>query len=186
MYGRDRRFVGAWPTNDGLLMTYVACPHDEFHAFRADFEGNLLQTLDMAGDLGGRVCAGKRAERFFGTADLANWFRKPFGPGWALVGDAGLGGRRGLDEALAAYEQGRNDAALPMYEFTMKLASFAPPAREEELLFKALAAQHSGFVTAIGHCLLVELATTPVLLLLIGILPGVPRKNARPQPCPSS
>jgi len=171
MYGCDRRFVGAWPTNDGLLMTYVACPHDEFHAFRADIEGNFLQSLDMAGDLGGRVRAGKRAERFFGTADLANWFRKPFGPGWALVGDAGLatdpvtgrgisdafrdaelvagaianglGGRRALDEALAAYEQSRNDAALPMYEFTMKLASFAPPAREEELLFKALAAREA-------------------------------------------
>ena len=32
---------------------------------------------------------GKRSERFYGTADLPFFFRKPYGPGWALVGDAG-------------------------------------------------------------------------------------------------
>ena len=169
MYGRERRFIGAWPTNDGLLMTYVALPHDEFHTFRADIEGSFLRSLDLAGDLGGRVRAGSRAERFLGTADLANWFRRPFGPGWALVGDAGLAtdpvtgrgisdafrdaelladavadgldGRGPLDQELAAYERARNQAAMPMYEFTMQLASFKPPAKEEELLFKALAAR---------------------------------------------
>jgi hypothetical protein len=84
------RMIGAWPTNDGLVMTYVAAPADEFGAFRADPEGSLLRSLDLAGDLGERVRAGERAERVFGTADTAGRFHVPSGPGWALVGDAGL------------------------------------------------------------------------------------------------
>jgi 2-polyprenyl-6-methoxyphenol hydroxylase-like FAD-dependent oxidoreductase len=32
---------------------------------------------------------GSQEERFTGTVDLPNAYRKPFGAGWALVGDAG-------------------------------------------------------------------------------------------------
>ena len=167
LYARPRRAVGAWPTNDGLTMTYVAWPAEEFPAFRADVEGNVLRSLDLAGDLGQRVRAGRRAERFRASPDLPNAFRRPYGPGWALVGDAGLvmdpitgqgigdalrdaelladavsaglGGHRPLEAALAGYEQARDQAALPMYEFTTQLASFAPPSAEQEALFAALA-----------------------------------------------
>ena len=163
---RARRLVGAWPTNDGLVMTYVAAPASEFHAFRADPEGAILAALDRCGDLGERVRAGERAERVFGTADTQNRFHKPYGPGWALVGDAGLvmdpvtgaghrrrAARRGaaaesiaagldggppLDEALAGYQAARDAAALPMYEMTIDLASFAPPRPEQEMLMRAL------------------------------------------------
>ena len=92
IYSREcvKRLVGAWPTNDGLVMTYVAAPASEFHAFRADPEGAILAALDRCGDLGERVRAGERAERVFGTADTRNRFHQPFGAGWALVGDAGL------------------------------------------------------------------------------------------------
>jgi hypothetical protein len=61
MYGRDRRLVGVWPTNGGLVLTYVAAPIEEFHEFRADIEGNVLRTFDLCGDLGERIRAGKRA-----------------------------------------------------------------------------------------------------------------------------
>jgi len=86
--------------------------------------------------LGERVHQGKRAERIVGTADMLNFYRKPYGPGWALVGDAGfvrdpIGafgisdafrdagllqkqsklvsvGQRPLEIAMAGYEQTRN------------------------------------------------------------------------------
>ena len=45
-------------------MTYLAWPLAEFAAFRQDVEANVLDTLDQAGDLGERVRAGRRAERF--------------------------------------------------------------------------------------------------------------------------
>jgi hypothetical protein len=40
---------------------------------------------------------------------------------------------------LAGYERARDRAALPMYEFTCELASFAPPRPEQQALFAALA-----------------------------------------------
>ena len=167
LYGWDRRIVGAWPTNDGLLLTYIAWPVDEFAAFRADVEGNVLATLDLAGDLGERVRSGRRAERFRATPDLPSRFRTPYGPGWALAGDAGLvmdpitgqgishalrdaellsaaiadgfAGHRPLDAALAGYAKARDGDTLPTYEFTADLASFGPPKPEQEVLFSALA-----------------------------------------------
>jgi 2-polyprenyl-6-methoxyphenol hydroxylase-like FAD-dependent oxidoreductase len=152
------RMVGAWPTNDGLAMTYVAAPASEFHSFRADPEAAILAALDCCGDLGERVRAGERADRVFGTADTQNRFHKPYGPGWALVGDAGLvmdpvtgvGIADALRDAelltdavvgglpLAGYQAARDAAALPMYEMTTDLASFAPPRPEQEMLMRAL------------------------------------------------
>jgi 2-polyprenyl-6-methoxyphenol hydroxylase-like FAD-dependent oxidoreductase len=161
-----KRMVGAWPTNDGLVMTYVAAPASEFQTFRADPEGAILAALDRCGDLGERVRAGERADRVFGTADTQNRFHKPYGSGWALVGDAGLvmdpvtgagiadalrdaelladavaaglNGGPPLDVALAGYQAARDAAALPMYEMTTDLATFAPPRPEQEMLLRAL------------------------------------------------
>jgi 2-polyprenyl-6-methoxyphenol hydroxylase-like FAD-dependent oxidoreductase len=169
MYNRGRRAIGAWPTNDGLVMTYVAWPVAEFAEFRADVAGNLERTLDLAGDLGERIRAGRRVERIRATPDLPNVIRKPYGPGWALVGDAGLvmdpitgqgighalrdaealaeavstglTGRRPLDAALAGYERGRDRATRPMFDFTTQLAALAPQQPAERRLFAALAAE---------------------------------------------
>ncbi len=166
IYSRDRRAIGAWPTNDGLTMVFTAWPITEFHQYRADIEGSFLKTIDLAPSLAERLRQGKRAERFMGTADLPNFYRKPYGPGWALVGDAGyhkdpvtglgisdafrdaeflaeaidagFSGRKPLDEALTDYEAQRNRASMPMYEFTTQLASFAPPMIEQQVLFEAL------------------------------------------------
>ena len=112
-----------------------------------------------------RLRNGHREERFVGGV-VPSYFRKPFGPGWALVGDAGylkdpctaegitdafhgaellahaidsgLGGRRPLDAALEDYEQQRNQAAFPLYEFTCQLATLAPPPPEMQQLLGAL------------------------------------------------
>ena len=79
IYTRQRRAIGAWPTNDGLTLTYVAWPVEELPAFRADVEGSGLRTLDLAGDLGERVRAGRRAERFRASPDLPNLSAGPSG-----------------------------------------------------------------------------------------------------------
>jgi len=165
LYGRPGCAVGAWPTNDGLVMTYLAWPNARFGEFRADPERSFLRTLDAVG-LGERIRAGRRAERFRGTPDLPGYFRKPHGPGWALVGDAGLlldpitgqgigdafrdaellagavvtglGGDRPLAAALAGYQRDRDRAAGPMYDFTARLAALGPPRPGEMALFEAL------------------------------------------------
>jgi len=165
IYGRPGCAVGAWPTNDGLLMTYLAWPIARFGEFRRDVEGSFLGTLDAVG-LGERIRAGRRAGRFRGTPDLPSYFRQPYGAGWALVGDAGLlldpitgqgighafrdaelladavadglGGIRPLDDALGRYHRARDRATRPMYDFTGRLAALAPPRAAEMALFQAI------------------------------------------------
>ena len=166
MYVGDRYLIFVCPTNDGLVITYITRPVEEFRLFRSDIESNFLKMLDLAGDLGERLRGAQRAGRFRGTTDLPNFFRKPYGPGWALVGDAGLvmdpitgqgighalrdaelladaicagfDGQQPLEATLAGYEQKRNQEALPMYEFTTNLASYRPPKAEEQVLFASL------------------------------------------------
>ena len=79
----------AGATNDGRTMIIVYWPVKAFPEVRTDIEGNFLAALDLAPGLAERVRNGTRAEHFRGTADLPNFYRRPHGPGWALVGDAG-------------------------------------------------------------------------------------------------
>jgi flavin-dependent dehydrogenase len=160
---------------------------EEFHAFRQDIQGNFLRTLDVAPGFGDRVRQGKREERFTGTVDLRNFFRKPYGPGWALVGDAGyhkdpctgqgitdafrdaelvvdavdagLAGRQPLDDSLAAYEKRRNEAARPMYEATCQRATLAAPPPEIQALFVALRSNQAEIDRMVG----VEAGTVPFM-----------------------
>ena len=139
-----------FPTNNGMVCLAVGGPSEGFHAFRADIEGNFHKFIERSPDLAGRVRAGKREERFLGTNDQPNYFRKPYGPGWALVGDAGyhrdfitgfgindafrdaellaaaadawLSGRQPFEEAMSGYERTRNRLARPLYDVTLAMA----------------------------------------------------------------
>ena len=105
-------------------------------------------------------------QRFVGTADLQNFFRRSQGPGWALVGDAayhkdpitaqgisdsfryaelladaideGLSGRRPLSEALADYERRRTESALPLFEWACRTAELRAPSGKTRDLVAAL------------------------------------------------
>jgi len=166
IYARPQRAIFAFPTNDDLTCIAIEWPVQEFQAVRADIEGNVLKTIALVPSLAERVQAGRREERFMGSGDLPNFYRKPYGPGWALVGDAGyhkdpylaqgisdafrdaelvteaidagLSGRRGLAEALGDYERQRNEETLPIYELNYQLASLDPPSPEMQQLLGAL------------------------------------------------
>jgi len=166
LYQRSGRAVAAFPTNDDLAMVYVAAPIAEFSAFRSDLEGHYLKALDQCGDLGDRVRAGRRAERLRTTPDLPNYVRVPTGPGWALVGDAGLvmdpvtaqgignalrdaevladavmaalGGGQPPDAQLASYHRRRDAASLEMFDFTVNLAALRPSRAADERLLASL------------------------------------------------
>ena len=166
-YARDGRVVAALPTNNSLALIVVGWTAKEFGEYRADIEGNYLKTLrQQAPGLADRVHNGKREERFVGTADVPNFFRKPCGSGWALVGDAGyhkdpvtaqgitdafqhaellaeaidagFSGRQPLQEALAEYERLRNEDVAPRYQLACDFAKLAPPPPEMRRLFEAL------------------------------------------------
>ncbi|HMA36250.1 MAG TPA: NAD(P)/FAD-dependent oxidoreductase [Chloroflexia bacterium] len=154
VYRQDDMLLLSFPTNDNLVCVALQGPMASFGGFRRDVEGNFERTLARFPALGDRVRAGRRAERYQGTADLPNFFRKPYGPGWALVGDAGyhkdpvtangisdafrdaellteaidagLAGRQPLAAALAGYEATRNALAAPFYRAAIQMATFGP------------------------------------------------------------
>ena len=159
---RPDRGWGAMPTNDGLTLLVVGWPFAESSAYKADVETSYLKTLELAPEFADRVRGATREHRFAGGA-VPNFFRKPFGPGWALVGDAGytkdpitaqgisdafrdaelcsialhetLSGGLAFNDAMAAYQQARDTAVLPIYEFTTQLATLqAPPLEMQQLL----------------------------------------------------
>jgi flavin-dependent dehydrogenase len=166
LYVRERRMFVADPTNDGLTTVVAVLPVDEFQRVRSDLENQFMKELELVPALADRLSAGKREEPFRGTGDIPNFFRKPYGAGWALVGaagynkdpitaqgitdsfkqaellaeaiDAGFSGSKPMEEALADYERRRNEGALPMYELTCRLAALEPPPSQMLQLFEAL------------------------------------------------
>jgi flavin-dependent dehydrogenase len=161
LYDRHGRAMFAFPTNDDLFAVFVAWPASELGVVRADIERQFLAALDGAPALGERVRAGRRADRFYGATDVRSFMRKPYGPGWALVGDAGchkdpylalgvadafrdaelladaidvgLTGRAPMNEALADYERRRNDATMPDYRLNVARAQFTVSPQERAL-----------------------------------------------------
>jgi 2-polyprenyl-6-methoxyphenol hydroxylase-like FAD-dependent oxidoreductase len=88
LYPRDRIAFGGAPTNDGLHLLMVNWPARDFTTVRGDVEGHVWRSLEAAPDFLARMREGRREEKWYGTAGVRGYFRKPYGKGWALVGDA--------------------------------------------------------------------------------------------------
>ena len=159
------RLAALIPTNAGTVVIVLA-PNAFFPTFRSDLEYHFLAALDIIPALAERVRAGKREERFLGEGDLSSFFRRPYGPGWALVGDAGyhkdpvtvqgisdafrdaellaealdqsFSGAQPFEAALAGYETARNLAVMPMYNYTYDMACLTPPPPEYMALMAAV------------------------------------------------
>lgn len=166
MYGRVKHAMAAAPTNDGLTMVTAGWSREHFTEYKADLERSWFRTVGLAPELADRLRRGKREERFVGSADLPTFFRRPFGPGWALVGDAGyfkdpitalgisdafrdaellasavddgFAGRKPLHDALSSYERARNEAAAPTCAWTSRLAELRPISPKGALFYAAL------------------------------------------------
>lgn len=164
-YVRPRRGFATAETHDGLTMIVGGWPVAEFEHVKGDIEGGFAKLIALAPEFAERVAAGRRETRFAGAV-TPNFFRKPFGPGWALVGDAGylkdpitaqgildafrdaeacagavddaLSGRRAFEAAMSDYQRSRDAAAAAMYDFTCMIAMLEPPPPELERLLGAV------------------------------------------------
>jgi 2-polyprenyl-6-methoxyphenol hydroxylase-like FAD-dependent oxidoreductase len=162
IYMRPYRGWAACETNDGLTMVVLGWPIAEAEAYKADPEGNFRKTLDLVPDFAARVNAATRVERFTG-AGVPGFLRKPYGPGWVLVGDAAYNkdpitaqgiidafrdaeavsaalhdvwsGMWSFDKALHRHQVHRDAHVMPIYEFTSQLATIEPPPPELQQLF---------------------------------------------------
>jgi len=157
-YIRKNRVIFSFLTNDNLFAIFIGWPITEFSSVKADIEGQFMRAVDLIPGFAERVRSGRREERFYGAADLPNFLRRPFGPGWALVGDAGchkdpmmaqgicdafrdtdflstaihegLAEQCPLDDALKRYERRRNEATMTEYRDNIAAARFNPVSPE--------------------------------------------------------
>ena len=149
------RGFAAIPTHDDLTCVVGGWPLRAVPGQPQGLRRQLLRMLELAPQFAERLRAATRETRLAAVGDLRGFFRKPFGPGWALVGDAGyhkdpitafgitdafrdadaaatalddvFAGRRAYDDAMAAWQQARDDESLPVYRFTCDFAKIEPP-----------------------------------------------------------
>jgi flavin-dependent dehydrogenase len=157
-YRRECRMIFAHPTNDDLFTVFVGWPIAELPAVRSNIEAHMMRALELVPGLSERIRSGRREERIYGATQLPNFLRQPYGPGWALVGDAGahkdparalgicdalrdadlladsltaaLSGAKPEGQALGDYEHQRNQATIDDYEANIRAARFSPLAPE--------------------------------------------------------
>jgi 2-polyprenyl-6-methoxyphenol hydroxylase-like FAD-dependent oxidoreductase len=165
-YVRSHLGVACFPTHDGLTTIVTVWPVSRFQEIRTDIEGSVRKAHASTPTVADRMQRAKREEKWMGTAGIPHYFRKPYGPGWALVGDAGyvkdpitaqgisdafldaeglsaalddgFAGRREMEEALGGYQSARDRRVRPLYDFTYQLAQLEPPPPVLQELFGAL------------------------------------------------
>jgi flavin-dependent dehydrogenase len=141
--------AGAIPTNEGRTCVFAALPPARFLRERpGGIEALYRRVLsEAAPERAPAVAAARLDAKLRAFPGTPGFLRRAFGPGWALVGDAGyfkdpltahgltdalrdaeLLARAvvaGTDEALAAYQAARDELSLGLFEATDRIASFA-------------------------------------------------------------
>ncbi len=141
----------AFPTNDGLTCFAAEAPLAAWEEFRADPDTYLFGKMkQFATQLHPRAKGVKREESWYGMQGRKAFLRKPYGPGWALAGDAGclkdpvtgtgcndafrdaallseeihrwLAGELAEEAAMAHYHEARDAVLLPSFQQTAFMA----------------------------------------------------------------
>ena len=155
MFGRDQ--IGfLFPMREDEDCIAIEMQPEDFDDFRADhaaaFEARVRALPDMARRMKGARLEGK----ITGVKGIENYFRKPYGPGWALTGDAGYlkdpSTGTGIGDAIeqsfmladalgawfdgadweatmTAFQQRRDQTFKPMYDITLaftRMRDFGP------------------------------------------------------------
>jgi len=147
----QRHFLFSFPTNDNKVCAGLEAPLENWDELRKDPDTYVRGAFaKLAPTITERLKVSTGQERWLGMTGRRSFFRKPYGPGWALVGDAGflkdpilgtgvddamrdaetlanaidegLCGRKPMEEALAAYQQKRDTDMKPLYDLICDLA----------------------------------------------------------------
>lgn len=166
-FSRPERMIYAWETNDGRSVIGVIQPGGAPRPAREDMEAHFQSELaTLAPGLAARVNAGQRDDEWLSGA-IGAFCHQAAGPGWCLVGDAGvtmdpitaagisnalrdaelaatlihegLQGPGSLDDSLAGYQARRDAVSVPLQQFAQEMAKLAPPTEDVIKLFMALA-----------------------------------------------
>jgi flavin-dependent dehydrogenase len=164
MYGGDQ--IGfLFPMREGEDCIALELQPEDFDDFRSDhaaaFEARVRRLPEMARRMQNAHLEGK----LIGLKGVDNYFRKPYGLGWALTGDAGylkdpsLGTGIGdaleqsfmlaealgtwfdgadWEAAMSAFQQRRDQTMKPMYDITLDSTRMRDVGPAEQALLKAV------------------------------------------------
>ncbi len=146
-YGKDVA-AGAIPTNDGMACLFVGMPPGRYESGRhTGLDSMFWSVLGEAGrDLAAAAAPLERAGKLRPFPGRPGFIRKPWGAGWALVGDAGCfkdpitahgmtdalrdaellanAVVTGTEKALAGYQSARDELAVEFLDLSDQIASF--------------------------------------------------------------
>lgn len=147
-YG-DGAAAGLIPTNAGETCVFVSTTPERMRALRREgTAGAFARLLDAVPTVSDTVRTGGARGRIHGWRGLPGYVRRPYGPGWALVGDAGYFRdpitTHGLTDALrdaellsdavlAGIDGSSPEAALAGYQLTRDRLSHALAAVTESV-----------------------------------------------------
>jgi flavin-dependent dehydrogenase len=165
-FGDDRAHI-IFPTNDERMVVIALWPPERFSEIRKDAETSYTNAVRTAPLLADRAKSAQQVERLQGGT-VPNFLKQAWGPGWALIGDAGyhkdptpadgisdaffsvdllvhavvdvLSGNRAEDEAFNDFQTKRNEKSLPRLELCIKISSFVEPADQRAAGFAENAA----------------------------------------------
>jgi 2-polyprenyl-6-methoxyphenol hydroxylase-like FAD-dependent oxidoreductase len=167
LYLREYEAIYAFPSSNHSTLIGANWSIERFRTARRDIETSYFDLLRRAApELAERVMHATRADEKMYLGSTRNFLRKACGPGWVLLGDAhykkdpctaqgitdafcdaevladvidhAFRGEGDLLQALEDYERDRVAWAMPFYELTCQMATFAPPAPEMLAIYTAL------------------------------------------------
>ncbi|HET9015463.1 MAG TPA: FAD-dependent monooxygenase [Thermomicrobiaceae bacterium] len=152
-FGHDH--IGyAFPMRTGEDCLVLEIQPEEFDAFRADPQAAFEEHYRALPGMNSRMRDARLDGKIIGVKGVENYFRKPYGPGWVLTGDAGYlkdpstgfgigdalrqsfwlvealdGWYEGADwdEALSRFQRTRDEAMMPFYQATLGFTRMRDP-----------------------------------------------------------
>ncbi|MEX0788932.1 MAG: NAD(P)/FAD-dependent oxidoreductase [Anaerolineales bacterium] len=136
---RGDHLVYAFPCDGDLTLLAASVPVSEFDEFRHQPGARLWQELHAMTQIGPRLNGAVREGPVRGTGSIPGYLRYPYGPGWALVGDAGMvmdpWSGQGIDQAsthavilarqIQAFLAGESDWDSSMREYHRERNAFS-------------------------------------------------------------
>jgi flavin-dependent dehydrogenase len=191
VFYQDGRIGFVLPMEPGIDCLALELRPEEFPAFRANPEGKLDAALRTLPGMATRLAQAERDGPARGSRGVENYLRVPYGPGWALTGDAAFckdpSTGTGIEDAfrqsflladalgtaldgadwettMAAYHRRRDEAVLPGYRGTLTYTQTAEPSPESLAWLQAVAA-NAGLVRLLGQ-------SFPTAVQAPGVLPA--------------
>jgi flavin-dependent dehydrogenase len=174
-----------FPMREGEDCIAVQVQPEEFDEFRSGHAAFFEARVRKLPEISRRMQNARLEGKVIGVKGIDNYFRKPYGPGWALTGDAGylkdpstgLGIGDALEQAfmladalgtwfegadweesMSAFHQKRDQMMKPLYDATLAFTRMRDMAPVDQNLLKGIFLS-PGTTRALAHSIVAQLPT---------------------------